>query len=134
VFDPSPAILGDDMMRFQTPACAVGILGLLLPGRATAQSATTAAIGGTVKDTTAAVRPGVTVEAASPALIERVRAVVTDDKGEYKIVDLRPGTYSITFTLAGFSTLKRERRRADCRLHRDSEHRHESRGAWPALV
>ena len=52
--------------------------------------------------------PGVTVEAASPALIEKVRTVVTDGEGRYNIVDLRPGTYAVTFTLAGFSTLKRE--------------------------
>jgi hypothetical protein len=50
----------------------------------------------------------VTVEAASPALIEKVRSVVTDDTGQYRIVDLRPGTYSVTFTLPGFSTVKRE--------------------------
>jgi len=61
-----------------------------------------------VKDTTGAVLPGVTVEAASPALIERVRTVVTDAQGQYKIVDLRPGTYTITFTLPGFATVKRE--------------------------
>jgi len=48
------------------------------------------------------------VEAASPALIEKVRSVVTDDTGQYRIVDLRPGTYSVTFTLPGFSTVKRE--------------------------
>ena len=52
--------------------------------------------------------PGVTVEAASPALIEKVRTVVTDSEGRYNIVDLRPGTYTVTFTLAGFSTFKRE--------------------------
>ena len=52
--------------------------------------------------------PGVTVEAASPALIEKVRSVVTDDTGQYRIVDLRPGTYSVTFTLPGFSTVKRD--------------------------
>jgi hypothetical protein len=50
----------------------------------------------------------VTVEASSPALIEKVRSVVTDDRGEYKIVDLRPGTYTVTFSLTGFSTVKRE--------------------------
>ena len=65
-------------------------------------------IAGVVKDTTGAVMPGVTVEAASPALIEKVRMVITDEKGEYKIVDLRPGTYAVTFTLAGFSPVKRE--------------------------
>ena len=52
--------------------------------------------------------PGVTVEAASPALIEKVRTVVTDGQGQYKIIDLRPGTYTVTFTLPGFSTVKRE--------------------------
>ena len=55
-----------------------------------------------------AVLPGVTVEAASPALIEKVRSVVTDSEGRYNIVDLRPGTYIVTFTLPGFSTFKRE--------------------------
>jgi hypothetical protein len=65
-------------------------------------------IAGVVKDATGAVLPGVTVEAASPALIEKVRTVVTDDQGEYKIVSLRPGAYSITFTLVGFSTVRRE--------------------------
>ncbi|HEV2985886.1 MAG TPA: TonB-dependent receptor [Vicinamibacterales bacterium] len=65
-------------------------------------------IAGVVKDATGAVMPGVTVEAASPALIERVRTVVTDAQGQYKIIDLRPGTYSVTFTLAGFSTVKRD--------------------------
>jgi hypothetical protein len=53
------------------------------------------------------VLPGVTIEASSPALIERVRTVVSDDSGAYKIVDLRPGTYTVTFTLAGFSTFQR---------------------------
>ena len=52
--------------------------------------------------------PGVTVEASSPVLIEKVRAVVTDEKGRYTIVDLRPGVYKVTFTLPGFSTLVRE--------------------------
>ena len=52
--------------------------------------------------------PGVAVEAASPALIEKTRAVVTDDQGRYNIVDLRPGMYSVTFTLAGFTTVRRE--------------------------
>jgi len=80
----------------------------LLPAAARAQSATSGAIAGEVKDTTGAVLPGVTVEAASPALIEKVRTVVTDDQGQYKIVDLRPGTYTVTFTLAGFNTVKRE--------------------------
>ena len=80
---------------------------LILATAAQAQSTTTGAIAGEVKDTTGAVLPGVTVEAASPALIEKVRTVVTDAQGQYKIVDLRPGTYTITFTLPGFATVKR---------------------------
>jgi len=70
--------------------------------------AQTSGIAGVVKDTSGAVMPGVTVEATSPALIERVRTVTTDSQGQYKIVDLRPGTYMVSFTLPGFSTVKRE--------------------------
>src|SRR5438874_54531 len=77
-------------------------------GSAYAQSAISGAIAGTVKDATGAVLPGVTVEAASPVLIEKVRVVVTDDQGNYKIVDLRPGAYTVTFKLTGFSAVKRE--------------------------
>src|SRR5262245_39910690 len=64
-------------------------------------------IAGTVKDSTGALLPGVTVEAASPALIEKVRTVTADERGEYKIVDLRPGVYTVTFTLSGFGTIIR---------------------------
>src|SRR5438094_10151216 len=67
-----------------------------------------ASITGTVKDPTGAVLPGVTVEAASDALIERARTAVSDSTGQYRIVDLRPGTYVVTFTLTGFNTFKRE--------------------------
>jgi carboxypeptidase family protein len=81
---------------------------ILLTPLAWAQSATTGSIAGLVRDTTGGVLPGVTVEAASPALIEKVRTVVTDDQGQYKILDLRPGTFTVTFTLAGFGTVKRE--------------------------
>ena len=79
-------------------------LAVLLPTIAYAQ----ATITGTVKDTSGAVLPGVTVEASSPALIEKVRTVVSDGTGQYRIVDLRPGTYTVTFTLTGFNTFKRE--------------------------
>lgn len=65
-------------------------------------------IAGAVKDATGAVLPGVTVEASSPALIERTRTAVTDGAGLYRIVDLRPGVYSVTFTLGGFGTVRRE--------------------------
>jgi hypothetical protein len=76
----------------------------LVPAVASAQSA----IAGVVKDTSGAVMPGVTVEASSPALIERTRSVVTDGQGLFKIVDLRPGVYDVTFTLPGFNTVKRD--------------------------
>jgi hypothetical protein len=67
-----------------------------------------ATLAGVVKDSSGGVLPGVTVETASPALIERVRTAVTDGTGQYQIVDLRPGTYSITFSLSGFRSVKRE--------------------------
>jgi hypothetical protein len=67
-----------------------------------------ASITGTVKDASGAVLPGVTVEAASPALIEKVRTSVSDGSGQYRIENLRPGAYTVTFTLPGFSTVKRE--------------------------
>src|SRR4249920_1786711 len=66
-----------------------------------------AAIAGVVKDTSGAVMPGVLVEASSPALIEKTRSVVTDSSGQYKIVDLGPGTYEVSFTLTGFKTVRR---------------------------
>jgi hypothetical protein len=68
----------------------------------------TGTIAGVVRDTSGAVLPGVTVEASSPALIEKSRSVVTDGQGRYTIVDLRPGTYSVAFTLPGFATVRRE--------------------------
>jgi hypothetical protein len=67
-----------------------------------------ASITGVVRDSSGAVLPGVTVEASSPELIERVRSVVTDDGGQYRIIDLRPGVYAVTFTLQGFSAVRRE--------------------------
>jgi Carboxypeptidase regulatory-like domain len=77
---------------------------LVIPHTALAQ----AVIAGSVKDTSGAVLPGVTVEATSPVLIEKVRNAVSDGNGVYRIEDLRPGTYTVTFTLPGFATLKRE--------------------------
>ena len=77
---------------------------LLLAVPASAQSS----IAGQVTDESASVLPGVTVEVASPALIEKVRSAVTDATGRYNIPNLRPGDYSITFTLTGFNTVKRE--------------------------
>jgi hypothetical protein len=77
---------------------------ILVPAIARAQSVFT----GTVKDTSGAVMPGVTVEAASPALIEGVRSAITDENGSYRITDLRPGTYKLTYTLPGFNTVIRD--------------------------
>src|SRR6187455_647773 len=77
---------------------------LLIPASAAAQ----AVIAGAVKDSSGAVLPGVSVEATSPSLIEKVRAAVTDGSGQYRIEDLRPGIYTVAFTLQGFSTFKRE--------------------------
>src|SRR6266571_4883183 len=96
---------GPPMAKWARPAAVLfAALVLLWPTAAHAQ----ASLAGVVKDASGGVLPGVTVEAASPALIEKVRSVVTDDTGQYRIVDLRPGTYSVTFTLTGFSTVKRE--------------------------
>src|ERR671920_348190 len=77
---------------------------VLLPSLALAQGTLT----GVVKDGSGGVLPGVTVEASSPALIEKTKSAVTDGTGQYRIVDLRPGTYSLTFTLPGFTTVKRD--------------------------
>ena len=77
---------------------------LLLPASAFAQASLT----GIVRDASGGVLPGVTVEAASPALIEKTREAVTDGTGQYRIIDLRPGTYSLSFTLPGFTTIKRD--------------------------
>jgi hypothetical protein len=77
---------------------------VLLPALAHAQ----ATLAGTVRDSSGAVLPGVTVEAASPALIEKVRTAVSDSSGQYRITELPPGTYALTFTLSGFTTLRRD--------------------------
>ncbi len=79
---------------------------VLIPAVASAQAS--GSITGVVRDSSGAVLPGVTVAASSPALIEQTRSVVSDATGQYRIVDLRPGTYTVTFTLSGFSTVRRE--------------------------
>ena len=84
------------------------VLGLLVLVAAPVLAQQSSGIAGSARDTSGAVLPGVTVEAASPALIEKVRSVVTDSDGRYNIVDLRPGTYTVTFTLPGFQTFRRE--------------------------
>jgi len=79
-------------------------LAIVVPSAAFAQSIIT----GTVRDVSGAAMPGVTVEAASPVLIEKVKAVVSDGNGNYRITDLRPGVYSVSFSLTGFNTYRRE--------------------------
>ncbi|HVZ22424.1 MAG TPA: carboxypeptidase-like regulatory domain-containing protein [Vicinamibacterales bacterium] len=81
---------------------------LALPGASFAQESTRASVTGVVKDTSGAVLPGVTVEVSSPVLIEKTRSTVTGGSGEYRIIDLPAGTYTVTFTLTGFQTVKRE--------------------------
>src|SRR5687768_3493823 len=77
---------------------------LLQPALASAQSS----IAGVVRDASGGVLQGVTEEASSPALNEKVRSVTTDAEGRYRIVERRPGPYTVTFTLPGFSTVRRE--------------------------
>ena len=89
----------------RTQVAAIVVLGcLLLPTTAFAQSA----IAGRVVDNTGGILPGVTIEAASPALIEGTRVVFSDGQGQCTIINLEPGLYSVTFTLPGFGTLIRD--------------------------
>ena len=90
----------------RTLRVVLGVIALSVPAGAVAQN--TGGIAGVVRDQTGAVLPGVTVEASSPALIEKVRVGTTDGQGQYKIVDLRPGEYAVAFTLPGFSVVRRE--------------------------
>jgi hypothetical protein len=99
VESPLPRRIGS--LRCLAIALLVVVFGM--PGVATAQSG----IAGVVRDSSGAALPGVAVEASSPALIEKVRTVVTDGGGAYLLTDLRPGQYSVTFTLPGFSTVVR---------------------------
>ena len=93
-------------MRGRFRVCLViAALAALLPATAFAQ---TGSIAGTVRDAQGGVMPGVLVEVTSPQLIEKVRSATTDSNGQYRFVDLRPGTYAVTFQLNGFSTVRRE--------------------------
>src|SRR6187200_2545177 len=94
----------NSQMRVCVRTCFV--LACLLAVQSTAWAQAT--IAGAVKDSSGAVLPGVTVEAASPALIEKVRTTTTDGAGRYRIEDLRPGTYTVTYSLPGFVTIKRD--------------------------
>jgi hypothetical protein len=86
------------------------LLGVLIVGLMpmTARAQVAGAITGVVRDSQGGVMPGVTVEASSPVLIEKVRSAVTDSAGRYTVPELRSGTYTVTFTLTGFATVKRE--------------------------
>mgnify|MGYP003694543965 CR=1 FL=1 len=86
-----------------------------------------ASITGVVKDSSGAVLPGVTVETSSPVLIEKTRAAVTDGSGLYRILDLRPGTYTVTFSLPGFTTVKREGIELTGSFIASDQRRHEGR-------
>src|SRR5262245_35773999 len=90
-------------MRGASRVVLILMAAVLLPSLAFAQALT-----GTVRDQSGGVLPGVTVEASSPALIEKARAAVTDSTGQYRITGLNPGTYVLTFTLSGFNVVRRE--------------------------
>jgi hypothetical protein len=101
---PATAMEGMGMTRSRILMSVLALACLAIPTTVRAQSA----FAGVVKDTSGAVLPGVTVEASSPALIEGVRSVTTDGNGLYRIENLRPGVYTLSFGLPGFSTVKRE--------------------------
>ena len=98
-------------MRRRSATIAVSLfpfLAVLLCAAPASAQFDTAQVSGTIQDNTGGVLPGVTVEASSPAIIEKTRNVVTDDQGRYRIDALRPGTYRLAFTLPGFSTVVRD--------------------------
>ena len=96
------------MLAARTPLVVAAVLGFVaLAASASAQQGGVSAIAGIVRDTSGAVLPGATVQATSPVLIEKVREVVTDEQGQYKIVNLPLGTYSVTVSLPGFKSVQR---------------------------
>jgi len=86
----------------------IGLIALAMLAVTSTTAFAQSAIAGQVRDTSGGVLPGVTVEASSPALIEKTKSAVTDSSGQYNIIDLRPGTYAVTFTLTGFRSVRRE--------------------------
>jgi len=97
------------MVKSKTSLVAIGaFVSLLYSTALVPETLAQSVFTGVVKDQSGAVLPGVSVEASSPALIEKSRSTVTDERGTYKIIDLRPGNYSLTFTLPGFKTVMRE--------------------------
>jgi hypothetical protein len=83
----------------------VAALLVLLPAMARAQDGQ---IAGSVRDSSDALIPGVTIEVASPALIEKIRTAITDSNGQYRLTNLPVGTYKLTFSLAGFTKSERD--------------------------
>ena len=97
------------MRKSKTSLAAIGVFASLIYFTALApEGMAQSTLTGVAKDQSGAVLPGVMVEASSPALIERVRTTVTDERGVYKIIDLRPGDYAVTFALPGFKAVKHE--------------------------
>src|SRR5215831_4722209 len=96
------------MYRIPSLGLLVLVFVSLSPSPAFSQGTSAASIAGVVTDSTGATLPGVTVEATSPVLIEKSRTAVTDERGEYRIVELIPGTYTVSFTLPGFASFRRE--------------------------
>src|SRR5262245_21363672 len=86
---------------------ALAVIAVLPPGAA-AQGTSAASISGVVTDSSGGVVPGVAIEVSSPALIEKVRTTTTNERGEYRIVELRPGTYTMTFARQGFASFRRD--------------------------
>src|SRR5215831_16353100 len=84
------------------------LFGLTTMFASTALAQAGASLTGLARDPSGAVLPGVVVEASSPVLIEKSKSATTDSTGRYVILDLRPGSYTVTFTLTGFATVKRE--------------------------
>src|SRR5689334_4153525 len=103
-----PRLRGNRSMSTHRRWSLFVVFAFLAPRALFAQQSGQSAIAGVVRDSSGAVLPGVTVEATSPALIEKSRSGVTNETGQYRLVDLRPGTYTVTFTLAGFTTVIRE--------------------------
>ena len=91
-------------MRVSAMRLLLLLVSIVIPGAVHAQ----ATIAGTIRDASGAVLPGVSVEASSPTLIEKVRTAVTDGTGQYRVINLPPGPYSLTITLQGFTTVRRE--------------------------
>src|SRR4029450_10069867 len=105
---PGRVVPGSERMhgRFRRTLLLVTVGFLVVPNMVAAQAQT--AIAGVARDTTGAVLPGVTAAVPSPAILEGTRTAITDANGQYRVVDLRPGTYRVVFTLPGFGTVRRE--------------------------